>query len=631
MKSKKIVLFVFLLIGVLSLFLTYKLKQNNLSKNKPVKEEKLSIMIKEAGATDYTKSSSKDIPKGDYTLNTEKTYCENNGEVISYDNVNGVVGFSFIGSDRCTLYFDEIVLSLYKIIENRHSEEDEFVKLYNGVDYGDTTSYANNIYYFNGAVENNNALFGGYCWKIVRTTDTGGVKMIYNGFPTTDDYTLLNQSEYTNLSNDTSYPYTYDETNKTWTSTNTTGANSSTISFTVSSSGDYVINYDLSIYNSENYENVEIFKNDVSQGKFTGTMTGQIGFKDLTTSDVIKIVFTRKYSYTSGDRNNVIFSFGKANSMIKICNNTGTDTEIGKSAFNSSWNSPAYVGYMYNKNKVYILYKKSISNIIFGNSFTYANGTYTLTDTITINSDTSDAKLKTHHYSCLTNANSCTQVYYVYYNNNFDGNIGYIILTNGKSAEDAINEMLYDNDVNIDNSDIKTYIDTWYVNNMTNYTDKLEDTEFCYDRSISNKSSNGWNPNGGGPTRGIYFKNGRYNANTNYSLACENKTDTFTVNISNGNGALIYPVGLLTRPELLLASKDLSTSIHYLISGSEYWLASPDEISVDEARYNYVSSKGINYDMYVSSPYGVRPVISLKSGTEISLGDGSYTNPFVIN
>ena len=194
MKSKKIVLFVFLLIGVLSLFLTYKLKQNNLSKNKPVKEEKLSIMIKEAGATDYTKSSSKDIPKGDYTLNTEKTYCENNGEVISYDNVNGVVGFSFIGSDRCTLYFDEIVLSLYKIIENRHSEEDEFVKLYNGVDYGDTTTYANNIYYFNGAVENNNALFGGYCWKIVRTTDTGGVKMIYNGFPTTDDYTLLNQS-----------------------------------------------------------------------------------------------------------------------------------------------------------------------------------------------------------------------------------------------------------------------------------------------------------------------------------------------------------------------------------------------------------------------------------------------------
>ena len=55
--KKKIVLFVFLLVGVLSLILIYKFKQSNLNKNKPVKEEKLSIMIKEEGATDYTKSN----------------------------------------------------------------------------------------------------------------------------------------------------------------------------------------------------------------------------------------------------------------------------------------------------------------------------------------------------------------------------------------------------------------------------------------------------------------------------------------------------------------------------------------------------------------------------------------------
>ena len=79
MKKKKIVLFVFLGVGILSLILTYTFKQNSLSKNNPIKEEKLSIMIKEDGATDYTKSSSKDIPKGNYTLNKEKTHCENNG------------------------------------------------------------------------------------------------------------------------------------------------------------------------------------------------------------------------------------------------------------------------------------------------------------------------------------------------------------------------------------------------------------------------------------------------------------------------------------------------------------------------------------------------------------------------
>ena len=39
----------------------------------------------------------------------------------------------------------------------------------------------NPIYYYRGNVSNNNVLFGDVCWKIVRTTETGGVKMIYNG------------------------------------------------------------------------------------------------------------------------------------------------------------------------------------------------------------------------------------------------------------------------------------------------------------------------------------------------------------------------------------------------------------------------------------------------------------------
>ena len=37
------------------------------------------------------------------------------------------------------------------------------------------------IYYYRGNVNNNNVIFGGVCWKIVRTTDTGGVKLIYSG------------------------------------------------------------------------------------------------------------------------------------------------------------------------------------------------------------------------------------------------------------------------------------------------------------------------------------------------------------------------------------------------------------------------------------------------------------------
>ena len=46
-----------------------------------------------------------------------------------------------------------------------------------------TENTAHPIYYYRGAVDNNNVLFANFCWKIVRTTDTGGIKLIYNGVP----------------------------------------------------------------------------------------------------------------------------------------------------------------------------------------------------------------------------------------------------------------------------------------------------------------------------------------------------------------------------------------------------------------------------------------------------------------
>ena len=46
-----------------------------------------------------------------------------------------------------------------------------------------TVSYAYPVYYYRGDVKNNNVIFGGYCWQIIRTTTTGGIKLIYNGVP----------------------------------------------------------------------------------------------------------------------------------------------------------------------------------------------------------------------------------------------------------------------------------------------------------------------------------------------------------------------------------------------------------------------------------------------------------------
>ncbi|MCI8568191.1 MAG: hypothetical protein HFG48_02595, partial [Bacilli bacterium] len=46
-----------------------------------------------------------------------------------------------------------------------------------------TINDTNPIYYYRGEVTNNNVKFARLCWKIVRTTDTAGIKLIYNGAP----------------------------------------------------------------------------------------------------------------------------------------------------------------------------------------------------------------------------------------------------------------------------------------------------------------------------------------------------------------------------------------------------------------------------------------------------------------
>ena len=70
------------------------------------KNSSIAIMIKENGKNDYIKSSSSTIPIGNYVLNKDKTYCENNGKVSNYNNATGAISFALVGADKCYLYFD---------------------------------------------------------------------------------------------------------------------------------------------------------------------------------------------------------------------------------------------------------------------------------------------------------------------------------------------------------------------------------------------------------------------------------------------------------------------------------------------------------------------------------------------
>ena len=614
-------------------------------------------------------------------------------------------GRYYVANVSCDRYEDK---TIYSLIKKRYKNNDTYVKLYNE---SDASTYANPVYYFNGAVEDNNVLFAGFCWKMVRTTDTGGIKMIYNGVQKADVTTVpIEESKYTNLTNDATYPYTFDSTNKTWTSTNHDHSKTGTITFTVSEPGDYYISYTMS--SEPNYDIAYFYKNGTELENHSGAETGTIALTGLTTSDVIKVSYTKDKSGASGN-DTVTFSVGKSTGeVVKSCNNTGDASQLAsKKAFNSSHTSPAYVGYMHNtiypystksiinstsfsgskivgdsvtysstytlnntstisvsssnisemvgkytcnsssatscSNPWYIvgysgttIYYYRLSggntnvasyskNLVFGNSFTYANNAYTLQNTTAINSDTwisnissNKTSINTHHYTCFTDGTTCTSLYYIYY---ISGNKPFFItLTNGKSVDDALNEMLYADDVNKNDSTIKTYIDTWYKGNMTSYTDKLEDTVFCNDRTMYNQPANGWNPNGGSTSTYLYFKN----YSTNYSLACTNETDRFSM--SNSKARLNYPVGLLSTPEVWLAYRNADYNTYYLKSGYWYWLASPGDFYGSYAFGGHVNSSGVLGFNFVNYEGGVRPAVSLKPGTGYTLGDGSYTNPFVV-
>ena len=293
------------------------------------------------------------------------------------------------------------------------------------------------------------------------------------------------------------------------------------------------------------------------------------------------------------------------------------DRIIGKSKYNDKNNSPAYSGYMYNT--VYTRNTENVPNSgtrIYGNDVKYENGEYTLLDTST-------SKDNTHHYTCNTadGGSVCETVLYYYY-----GNYN-LVLSNGKTIDDAMNEMFYADDVNKTDSTMKTYIENWYENNLLDYSDLLDNNVYCNDRSLANKDTNGWNKNGNFNTS-LAFRNNIEGA----ELDCPNITDQFS--ISNEKAQLKYPIALITEPERYWGGNDLFKIDTW------YWGMSPIFFRYDNLAYaSYVLDNGnFNSGYFYSddnvaantSFINVRPVITLHKYVVIKSGDGSANNPFTI-
>lgn len=180
---------------------------------------------------------------------------------------------------------------------------------------------------------------------------------------------------------------------------------------------------------------------------------------------------------------------------------------------------------------------------------------------------------------------------------------------------------------NSNDSLLKKEIDKWYEENIKGqtYEDFLEDTVWCNDRSVASSS---------GTT--MYKPRSRVESHKP-TLKCEQAEDRLTV----ASGYLKYPVATLTADEImyagaggeLTASKTTAVnSTMFLNNSGTFWTMSASGYKTYAQGISYFGSGDLSVEWtnVASRTMGVRPTISLKAGTEVSSGNGSFTTPYII-
>ena len=229
--------------------------------------------------------------------------------------------------------------------------------------------------------------------------------------------------------------------------------------------------------------------------------------------------------------------------------------------------------------------------------------------------------------------------------------VGYMY---GKSGSSTYEET----HTNTIDSSIKEMLDDWYYYNIlrTEY-EKLISKEqgFCNDRSLNTTSETWWD-NDTKKGYGIYetayaplgrlYINNTWQNSQNPSLKCSQANDYFTVSESSqGNHALIYPIGLITSDEVVLAGGFGGTSNpnYWLCNRQYYWTMSPyyaydffewndgnPYVDLGSAHVFLVNGNGDLSGAQGVRPWGIRPVINLKSDIKITGGTGMSDDPYRI-
>ncbi len=421
MKKKiKTTLFVFIIIGVIVLNITYKNK-NEVTKTKQRNQNNLAIMIK-GDSGEYV--SSNEIPKGNYVLNEEKTICENGGKVVSYNNLTGQIGFSFLGSDRCSLYFDKIIDTQKPVISNLKINgktitatltDNQSLLAYgfstsNTIEPTSWTSISGKTYNLSTTIKQDRVY---YLW----VKDSTGNVII------SDVLDARLEGWKTILINNGNGAATVDAA-KAYIEGKTTSTTPNFSTVATTNEGMYSAQDDLG---TSYYFRGAVDNNWLKYGKYTKDMyncnDGTISATD-TGNSCTKIASNGDDMYwriirINGDGSIRMIYSGvtpptESTKVIKT-----EDTSLGVSVFNANTDSAEYVGYMYTLGQQHGTSKSSDIKTYLDNwyaNYTDLNKTGTkITDQIYCNdrtASTSDAVYSTTNYTTLTSWNSTGTEYY---------------------------------------------------------------------------------------------------------------------------------------------------------------------------------------------------------------------------
>ena len=319
------------------------------------------------------------------------------------------------------------------------------------------------------------------------------------------------------------------------------------------------------------------------------------------------------YYYRGNVTDNFVSFADKTWRIVRI-NGDGTirlilDSSAGTSAFNTSYNDNAYVGYMYG-----LTGQSTVKN-----------------QCIKLNSAGTAAEVDT----AKTTESACTSAGYKWTTTPYDAT-----------------------HTNVVSSTVKKSLDTWYETNIkgNGLESYIADTLFCNDKTLASSGIGGVSTQYGYGTNKTYYASTarlQYSTGTTSITTAKptfkcaesatNDYSRFTVDIttlSNGNktnGDLKYPIGLLSADEVSFAgaSKYGQTNKSYYLYNSSitsyWWLSSPYCFSGSYAlEWSVRGSFGDINTFNVNVASAFRPSINLKAELLINGGDGTSSNPYTV-